>query len=177
MSVPTINQDFDIEALLNPISELNRAGESLRYEGTYDRIREARREDDPSLSQGIYKFTLKRADWPTVEAICCEALATRTKDLQVAGWLLESWIHLYGFTGVAAGLRLLSGLCEEYWHDLHPNVDGDDLEARIATFDWVDQKLTVKLKQIPLTLTDGSGDDSYSYADWESACHFENLVL
>ena len=36
----------DLEKLLYPISVERPAGESLRYEGTYDRIREARRQDD-----------------------------------------------------------------------------------------------------------------------------------
>src|SRR5262245_35112930 len=177
MSFPLLNQEIDIQALLKPISESNRAGESLRYEGTYDRITDARREDDPTLSQGIYKFKLKRADWTTVESVCSEALTTRTKDLQVAAWLLEAWMHLYGVAGVAAGLNLLAGLSEEFWDEAHPTMADGDLDARLAIFDWIDQKLTLKLKQIPLTLIDDSGDDSYSYADWESACHFENLAL
>ena len=46
---------FNVSSLLAPISEKRPAGESLRYEGTYDRIMEARREDDPSLEQGVWK--------------------------------------------------------------------------------------------------------------------------
>jgi type VI secretion system protein ImpA len=55
---------IDVEELLQPIPGDNPAGESLRYQGTYDRIADARREDDPILSQGIYKSNLKRADGP-----------------------------------------------------------------------------------------------------------------
>jgi type VI secretion system ImpA family protein len=167
----------DIDELLQPIPGDNPAGESLRYQGTYDRIAEARREDDPSLSQGIYKSSLKRADWTTVEAICVEALAKRSKDLQIAGWLLESWLHLYGFAGVTNGLRLLAHLCDSFWNDLYPCLDGDDLDGRIAPFDWIEQKLSLKLKQIPLTAPDELNNESYCYVDWESACHFENLAM
>ena len=116
---------YDLAALLRPVSAERPSGESLRYEGTYDRIREARREDDPRLSRGIYETELKRADWASVEAACLEALATRTKDLQVAAWLLEAWLHRYGFAGVREGLRLLAGLCEIFWDDLHPRLDED----------------------------------------------------
>jgi type VI secretion system ImpA family protein len=168
---------IDLDELLQPIPGDNSAGESLRYEGIYDRIADARREDDPALSQGIYKSTLKRADWSTVEAICVEALAKRSKDLQIAGWLLESWLHLYGFAGVTNGLRLLAGLCENFWEDLYPSLDGGDLDGRVAPFDWIEQKLTLKLKQIPLTIPDETTHESYSYIDWESACHFENLAM
>lgn len=168
---------IDLEELLQPIPGDNSAGESLRYQGTYDRIADARREDDPALSQGIYKSTLKRADWTTAEAICIEALAKRSKDLQIAGWLLETWLHIYGFSGATNGLRLVAGLCENFWDDLYPSLDDGDLEGRIAPFDWIEQKLTLKLKQIPLTIPSEIPNDSYSYTDWESACHFENLAM
>ncbi len=168
---------IDVADLLQPIPGDNPAGESLRYQGTYDRIADARREDDPTLSQGIYKSNLKRADWASVEAICVEALAKRSKDLQIGSWLLESWLHLYGFAGVTNGLRLLGGLCEQFWDDLYPTLDGGDLDGRVAPFDWIEQKLPLKLKQIPLTLPDEINNECYSYVDWESACHFENLAM
>ena len=177
MSVLTSSTQIDVQDLLQPIPGANPAGESLRYRGTYDSIADARREDDPSLSQGIYKSTLKRADWATAEAICVEALTNRSKDLQIASWLLETWLHLHGFAGVTNGLRLLAGLCENFWDGLYPALEAGDLEARVAPFDWIEQKLTLKLKQIPLTLPGNTINESYSYVDWESACHFENLAM
>src|SRR5690242_11726955 len=91
---------FNISTLLLPISEKAPSGEPLRYEGTYDRIMEARREDDASLEQGVWKRELKKADWILVNQLCLEALQKHSKDLQIAAWLLESWIHLRGFPGV-----------------------------------------------------------------------------
>ena len=177
MNVLTSSHQIDVQDLLQPIPGANPAGESLRYQGTYDRIADARREDDPSLSQGIYKSTLKRAEWTTAETICVDALTKRTKDLQIAGWLLEAWLHLHGLAGVTNGLRLLAGLCEQFWDHLYPTLEDGDLEGRIALFDWIEQKLTLKLKQIPLTLPSDAVKQSYSYVDWESACHFENLAM
>lgn len=177
MNVLTPSPKIDLQELLQPIPGANPAGEPLRYQGTYDRIADARREDDPTLSQGIYKSTLKRADWTTAEAICIEALTKRTKDLQIASWLLEAWLHLYGFTGVTNGLNLLAGLCENFWDHLYPSLEVDEIEGRIAPIDWVEQKLTLKLKQLPLTLPSEVSNESYSYVDWESACHFENLAM
>jgi type VI secretion system protein ImpA len=177
MSVLAFPTKLDVRALMEPIPGSNPAGESLRYQGTYDRISEARREDDPKLSQGIYKSTLKRADWATAEALCAEALTTRTKDLQIAGWLLEAWLHRYGFAGIAAGLRLMAALCLEFWDHVYPTVELGDVGGRLAPFEWVEQKLALKLKQIPLTTPGEMSGESYSYADWESACHFENLAM
>ena len=177
MSVLAFPQKSDVHDLLQAIPGANPAGESLRYQGTYDRISEARREDDPNLSQGIYKASLKRADWSTAEALCVEALTTRTKDLQIGGWLVEAWLHLYGFAGAAKGLKLMGGLCELFWEDLYPVIESGDLEGRLAPFDWIEQKLTLKLKQIPLTAQHEISGASYSFVDWESACHFENLAM
>lgn len=174
-NVLTSSRQIDVDDLLQPIAGDNPAGESLRYEGTYDRIAEARREDDPNLSQGIYKSAHKRADWNTVSSVCVEVLQTRTKDLQIAGWLLEAWLHRDGFAGVAKGLRVVMGMCELFWNELYPEIEPNDLEGRIAPFDWIEQKLSLKLKQIPLTMH--SEGESYSYVDWERACHFENLAM
>jgi len=174
-TVLTSSRQIEVDDLLQPIAGDNPAGESLRYEGTYDRIAEARREDDPKLSQGIYKTAHKRADWLMVSSVCVEALTTRTKDLQIAGWLLEAWLHRDGFAGVAKGLRLVAGMCEHFWNELYPEIEPNDLEGRIAPFDWIEQKLSLKLKQIPLTMH--AEGESYSYVDWERACHFENLAM
>jgi type VI secretion system protein ImpA len=176
MSGVTLSYTIDVQRLLEPIAGGRPGGESLRYEGTYDRIAEARREDDPALSQGIYKTRLKRADWEADETICVQALETRSKDLQIAGWLLEAWLHLHGFAGVEAGLKLLTGLCANFWDDMYPKLAGGDLEDRIAPIEWLNQKLSLKLKYIPLTLPSEADQQSYSFADWESACHFDNLA-
>lgn len=171
-----LRHDFDLEGLLRPVSPERPAGEYLRYEGTYDRIREARREDDPRLSRGIYETELKRADWAAVEQIAVEALETRTKDLQLAAWLLEAWTQLYGFAGVAAGLRLMSGLCETFWDEMYPEIEGGDVEHRVSPVVWVEEKLSLKLKQLPVSSPQAGEVPAYSYADWESACHLENLA-
>ncbi len=171
-----LSNNVELEMLLRPISAERPAGELLRYDGTYDRIQEARREDDQRLSQGIYQTSHKRADWETGEAICLEALEKRTKDLQIAGWLLEAWLHLRGFRGVEAGLKLLAGLCEGFWDEMYPELEGASFEARIAPLEWINRKLCFSLKQIPLTLPTERDGRSYNFADWESACHFENLA-
>src|SRR5215212_5067474 len=142
---------LDLETLLGPISDALPSGESMRYEGIYDRIREARREDDPRMSRGIYESEPKRADWPAVEALATEALSTRTKDLQLAAWLTEAWTHLYGLAGTREGLRLMAELCARFWETLHPELEGEDCEARVSPVVWVNEKLTVKIKLLAVS--------------------------
>jgi type VI secretion system protein ImpA len=160
----------DVEPLLDPISPENPAGESLRYEGTYDAVKEARHADDPSLPQGIYERELDTADWDEVEHLCVEALETKTKDLQLAAWLLEAWIEKYGFAGCAAGLDLMAGLVEGFWDDLYPPIKEGDVEFRLAPIEWINTKLSPTLKTVPVTQPDVSGEpEEYSLLNWEQA--------
>ena len=176
MSAGTIPERIDWEQLSAPISNERPAGEYLRFEGTYDRIREARREDDATLSQGIYKTELKRANWREVARICAEALAKRSKDLQLAAWLTEAWLRLEGFAGCRDGLLLLTELIEKYWPVLHPQLNEDGAEHRVGTFVWINEKLSMQLKLIPLTAPQANDLPPYSFADWELACHLEQLA-
>jgi type VI secretion system protein ImpA len=176
MSAATIPARIDWEQLSSPISAEQPAGEYLRYEGTYDRIREARREDDATLTQGIYKTELKKADWREVERICTEALARRSKDIQIAAWLMEAWLRLRGFSGCREGLQLLTLLLEKYWPVLHPQLEQGDAAHRAGTFVWINEKLSRQLKLTPLTSPQSNDLLPYSFADWEMACHLEQLA-
>jgi len=163
--------NFNASTLLSPISAKLPSGESLRYEGTYDKIMEARREED-ALEQGVWKRDLKKADWNLVNRLCLEALQGRSKDLQIAAWLLESWIHLRGFPGVRAGCEVLVGFCRTFWDSMYPSLD--DPEYRLAPLHWIDEKLSIQLKFIPITSPETADTClPYTLADWESAFHRE----
>jgi len=165
--------EFDLESLLAPIAGEHPTGIPLQYEGAYDRIAEARREGDASLSQGVWKSEVKRADWPLVERLCVAELTARTKDLRIAGWLLEAWIHLHGFAGAAMGLHLILELARRFWEGLYPRIDGDDLEYRTAPIHWINEKLPVQLKLIAITSPEDDDVKPLAWADWESACRTE----
>src|SRR5579872_3068484 len=149
---------FDLQSVLGPIPGESPTGESLRYEGTYDKIRDARTEDDAVLSRGVWKMPLKRADWSDVAEMCLDALQNRSKDLQIAAWQTEAWLHLYGLDGLSQGLRVITGLCSAYWDDLHPRPDsGDSIEYRVGPIEWINDKLAPVIRLLPLT--DPSSDD------------------
>jgi type VI secretion system protein ImpA len=168
----------DLEALLVPIPGDDPAGVSLRYEGTYDRVREARRADDPSLPQGVWAHELKRADWPGAAELCREALAARSKDLQLAAWLTEAWTGEHGFAGAAAGLAALLGLCEQYWDGAWPRGDDPEetIDARARVFEWLDGRLVDLLGQTPLTRPDIADAGTFTWVDRESALRLENTA-
>ena len=158
----------DLELLLAPVSPEQPCGEWLRYEGAYDQVREARREDDAGLPQGVWQSELKRADWESVESVCTEALARRSKDLQLAAWLLEAWIQLDGIAGAASGLELMRRLCAAYWDGMYPALDAE-MTARLAPVQWVNEKLARRLRLLPLTRPSLDGVPAFSLADWDAA--------
>src|SRR5208283_37063 len=92
--------------LLNPIPGPNPSGESLRYAPVFDQIKEARREEE-EISQGEWQTAIKKADWPLAIKLCGEAIANKSKDLQVAAWLVEALVRRDGFAGLNEGLTLI----------------------------------------------------------------------
>ncbi len=174
---PTI---LDLEALLAPIPGEDPVGESLRYADTYDTVKEARRMDDPTLPQGVWESELKKADWNLVVKVCEEALAKKSKDLQLAAWLTEALLNMHGFAGLREGMTLISGLCERYWEAMHPRPEGEngeDLEMRLSPLHWMNAKLSVTLKLVPVTQPRDMDARPYAFVDWESANALEHLAV
>ena len=155
----------DVERLLTPISAEAPAGVSLRYEGTYDKIREARREDDPSIPTGVWERTLKVADYGAVQKLGDEALERRSKDLQIAAWLVDTWAHVYGLAGVRRGIELTAGMCARFWDAMFPVIEDGEEEARARIFDWVDDALALRIRTAQL----GDERAQLTFHDWERA--------
>ena len=163
---------LDFDALLAPIDGDNPAGESVRYAGTYDAIQEARREDD-DLDRGDWERATKVADWAGVIATATDTLATRSKDLQIAVWLVEALIKRHGFAGLRDGLRLLWELQERFWDSLYPEIEDGDLEFRAAPLEWMNEKFAVPIRQVPMT--QGLNGERYSWFDREESRGTDNL--
>jgi type VI secretion system protein ImpA len=138
------------EGLLNPLPGDNPSGKNLRYDPVYDKIREARREEDV-LPQGDWSHELKKADWPLVVKLSTEVLSSKTKDLQIAVWLTEALLHREHIAGLREGLDLLRGLLENFWDTLYPEIKEDDLEFRAGPLGWVGSKLDMAVRRLPLT--------------------------
>ncbi len=138
------------EDLLDPIPGDNPGGESLRYAAVYDKIKEARREDD-EIDQGDWQTERKKADWPLVIKLSSEAIAKKSKDLQLAAWLTEALVRREGFAGLNAGLELIRGLLENYWETLYPELEDGDAELRATPLEWIGSRLDDPLRKVQLT--------------------------
>lgn len=169
MAVDRKTLTVDLASLLKPISDEKPSGESLRRSAVYDQIKEARREDDPRLSQGVWKAEPKRAEWEKVASLCLDALQNQSKDLRIAGWLTEAWLSLYGAEGCEQGFRLIESLLNRFWDTLHPPIDDGDLEPRLAPIAWINEKLALRLKSLPMTRPETKEPQIYTWMDWEKA--------
>ena len=170
MSEPVL----DFTALLNPIDGENPSGESLRYDGTYDQIKESRREDEV-FAQGDWSRDLKVAEWNKVIQLATEALTSKTKDLQIAAWLVEGlakhdkhdrWV------GLRDGLQLMRSLQESFWDTLYPEIDPEDdegpLAARANVIASMEQRLASFVKELPLI-----AGAQYSYLNYLDSKQFD----
>jgi type VI secretion system protein ImpA len=174
--IPTRSSFIPVEDLLKPIPGETPVGVWLRYDPIYDQIREARRFEDPDLSQGIWEHELKVADWTVVEKLCCQALVEKTKDLQIAAWLVEAWIALDEFDGFIRGLNLIQSLSQQFWPALFPQIDNEgDIEHRLRILEWLDDSFTERLIRIPLTDIE-AGEVGYHLADWMAASRLDAVA-
>jgi len=147
--------------LLNPFSADKPAGENLRYSPIYDKIKEARREDDDA-PQGDWKVERKVADWPLAIKLISDALATKTKDLQLAAWLAEATLRKEGVAAFREVLDLIRGLLENFWDTVYPELDDGDAEYRASPLQWLGDRLEPAVKKTPLTR---NGLDWFQYKE------------
>jgi type VI secretion system protein ImpA len=140
----------DLDPLLQPIPGGAPCGDDMSFSNEFDTVAELRREDDPTLPQGEFVTELKVADWRGVATLCEELMARRSKDLRIAGWLMESWTHLNGFGGLADGLGLLDELCKRYWQEVHPQADDGDIELRVGNLSWAISHVEALAQHAPM---------------------------
>ena len=104
--------------LLEPVTGENPSGPSLRYERVYDQIKEARVEEDDGFPAGDWQRPAKKADFNLVIKLAGDALATRTKDLQLLAWLTEAHVKREGITLLPPCLSLFLAMQEQFWETL-----------------------------------------------------------
>lgn len=158
---------MDLDVILQPISEENPSGESLRYSGLYDEIAEARRADE-NLNQGEWVTDLKVADYGKVIDLSVPALSTQTKDLQIGAWLADAMTRQHGFAGFRDSLLLLHGFHERFWDSLHPEMDDGDMEGRANAMSWFDLQGALAVRTAPFT-----GSKGYNFNDFEDARKYD----
>ncbi|MGA2890550.1 MAG: type VI secretion system protein TssA [Terracidiphilus sp.] len=147
--------------LLTPIAGDNPAGEDLYYDKVFELIREARREDTDDLPVGDWELSQKKkADHRAVIKLAGESLAKKSKDIRLAGWLLESLLRIEGFSVLAPGIELLRAVQETFWNGFYPVIEeGGDLELRILSVEASASVIAAAVRKVPLTRSGLSYED------------------
>ncbi|RDU94729.1 type VI secretion system protein TssA [Trinickia dinghuensis] len=156
-----------LDALLAPISAGSPCGEPARRCPSYAALREARRQDDPSLPLGAWERELKRADWGAVSHLVGHALQRESKDMQLLAWLFEAQIKQHGIAGIAPTLTLVRELCTRYWDEIHPSVADGDVEHRANIVGAIAEKNLPAIRLAPLIGIEDT--QPHCWADWEQA--------
>ncbi|RZI61238.1 MAG: type VI secretion system protein TssA, partial [Zymomonas sp.] len=114
---------LEVAELLAPVSDENRVGEDLSYddervqiEGAFERSVS----DEDGESEVDWRGTIKMI----------EAQSARTKDIWLPIYLMRAGAKSGQLDFVESGALYLGGLLEEYWPDLHPQLDEYGYQGR-----------------------------------------------
>lgn len=162
-----INDEHTIEDFLQPISSDLPAGISLKSSPAFAEIQAARASDNPNMPRGDWDHDLKKSDWLTVSKLTQSALITKTKDVQIAIWLLEAEVSLHGIVKLPACLLLLAELTDKFWDHIHPLMEGGDVEYRTNLFDWMNSRINSIVRHLPIA--NPISDEVFTWIDWERA--------
>lgn len=163
---------LEIAPLLSPISSDQPCGQDLSFSNEFHAIKIAKTQDDPLLDQGDWVAEPKQADWQFVEQKSIELLTGKSKDLRLLGWLLEAWSNLYGFEGTAKALELMHRTLNEYWTQLHPEIEEEDLDQRLGLLQGSINHLIPLIKQVAIVNV-----PAFSLSDYEALLRQKNHLL
>ena len=109
----------------------------LRYDPLYDKIKEARREDDDA-PQGDWATERKTADWPHGDqALPRTRSRTSPRTCSSPRGSPRRRCAARDSPGFGDGLDLIAGLVGQHWDHLYPEIDDGDAEMRAAPLEWI----------------------------------------
>ena len=115
---------LDIEQLLSEIAAAAPCGEDLEYDPAFAEM-EKLAQEMPERQYGDTIIPAEPPDWRGVQKAAL-TLMERTRDLRVAVCLTRALLQVESLTGFAEGLKLVDGLIERFWENVHPQLDPDD---------------------------------------------------
>lgn len=116
--------DFALDGFLAAVSEDRPCGDDLEYDAAFTALETAAL-GRPEQQIGDLVKEAEPPDWSAVEKEAI-ALLGRTRDLRIVKILAEASLHREGLPGLHDVLRLFSGLLDQFWDSVHPQLDPDD---------------------------------------------------
>lgn len=130
---------MDITALAaSPVSESSSAGADAKYEPEYEALTaEIGKLSSVSRSSPI--------SWQAVADNGAVILAQKSKDISVAAYMAVALIHTDGAQGFLDGVKLLRGICENFWDDAFPPKA--KLRRRLNAYEWWHERALEQLRK------------------------------
>ncbi len=173
-------ETLDLHRLTTPISADHPVGEDdfrSADSAAYFELRklrdELKKEEDKGLFGDSDGDDGPDGDWEELLLKSSDALAMKTKDIQLVCWMLESLPRVHGFAGLRDGLRLLIRLVEQFFQELFPRPDEegvheDDIYTCVEPFDRLDNgPLPDAVSRI--VVTQGSPPGPFTFWHYEQA--------
>ena len=137
-----------------PIEDLRPAGDNIRDLKVWLDLRAAR----PKSSDAAL------VDWEEYGDKVEQVLCIKSKDLQLAIFLIEARARTMGFAGVRDGLWMLARLIEKFAEfGLYPMADKDDPEVAAGPLYWLNDKFPEVLHELELTRSPAGPNYSLNY--------------
>lgn len=168
---------IDFAKLLAPIPGEKAVGPDLRAtsgpSSPYYQVKDARsaaRAAERQIESGTTDGPVP--DWKAVVAAGTKALATGSKDLEVAAYLTEGLARTQGYAGMRDGFKLTRMLVEAFWDDLYPTPDEEGVLTKVAPIaglngDDSEGTLLAPIRTVPLT--DSATHGGLTYANYLQA--------
>jgi type VI secretion system protein ImpA len=115
---------IDVEQLLQQISDEAPSGEDLEYDPAYGEMARAA-EGRAAQQMGDSVVEAEEPDWRSVRNMATELLA-RSKDLRIGVQLTRALLNTDGVVGLSDGLEVTRRMLDQFWDNLHPQLDPDD---------------------------------------------------
>jgi len=147
--------------LLVPISADKPAGEDLQATQEWVDLMKARPNPYEVADKGIWEpVESSNSGWAVLSGLASAAIQRRSKDLRIAIPLTEASIRLHRFAGLRDGLWLIRELLLRYWDaGLYPIIPDGEVDSRCGPLEWLNEKMAEVIRQIPITLRKGEGEN------------------
>lgn len=145
---------------VKPISDSAPAGESARYDPSYE---ELRREIDKLSGVGVDTL-----DWKKVTSLSTQILESKSKDLLIASYLCRAVFQTGGYTSLPDALEMVHRLMATHWDGLFP----DRTKGRLAAVSWLSEKLSSAVEK----RSPSPGDKAALDASVEKIRQIESLL-
>ena len=177
---------FEVEELIQPISEDNPCGEDLRLDASVDSVyyklrdyRNMARKEERQALVDPDNFDDVADGWAELAELSIDALKHKTKDLEVAAWLIEALTRLQGLEGFIKGYRVATELITRFWEQgLFPEEDEDGLLTRVSPISGLNGydgngSLIMPIKSTAITYS--VNDDNYVVWQYQQALQLERI--